>query len=164
MNKALRAWRASFTRRWHTNPDLCDTIDYVSGHQARVALLILSLVPDVSRGLITGALIHDQGETVVGDISFTAKKENPEIADIANGLEWSERRNQGFHVVVLNKDEKLLLKLCDWLDAWLWMMRHARHLYARKDWQEQLDQCRKTASALGIGEEVEALITAEATR
>ena len=52
MNPTLRAWLASATRRWHTNPDLCDTHDPVAAHQGRVALLLLSIYPDASRTLL----------------------------------------------------------------------------------------------------------------
>ena len=132
MSKTLRAWRASFTRRWHTNPDLCDTLDYDAGHQGRVALLVLSLFPDASRTLLCHAITHDQGEAAVGDISYDAKKLYPELAEMAANCEALELVKQGFVIYPnLTEREKRMLKLCDHLDAWLWMMRHARHLAKR---------------------------------
>ena len=38
MTDLLRTWRATFTRRWHSNPDLCQTHDPVGAHSARAAL------------------------------------------------------------------------------------------------------------------------------
>jgi hypothetical protein len=31
-------FRASFVRRWHTNPDLAQTVDTLAGHGERAAL------------------------------------------------------------------------------------------------------------------------------
>ena len=36
-------FRASFVRRWHTNPDLAQTVDTLAGHGGRVARIILKL-------------------------------------------------------------------------------------------------------------------------
>lgn len=164
MSKTLRAWRASFTRRWHTNPDLCDTLDHDCGHQGRVALLVLSLFPDASRTLICHAVTHDQGEAAVGDVSYDAKKRHPELHGIVDVVEGRERREQGFDFANLTDKEYRAFKLCDHLDAWLWMMRHARHLAKRSDWAAQLKMIVAEAISLGAGPEVRALVAAEEGR
>lgn len=165
MNRILRIWRASFTRRWHQNFDLCHTADPVGGHQGRTALLVLGLFPKASRALVVAAVTHDQGEVASGDMSFDAKKRFPDLAETLWMVEGEEIEEQGLAGYDnLQPKEFKALKLCDWLDAWLWMMRHARHLYARSDWQEQLRLCRRSAEDLGVGAEVEAMIDAEVTR
>lgn len=164
MSKTHRAWRASFTRRWHTNPDLCDTLDYDCGHQGRVALLVLSLFPEASRTLLCHAVTHDQGEAAVGDVSYDAKKAHPELHGIVDVIEGRERRAQGFGFPNLTDREYRALKLCDHLDAWLWMMRHARHLFNRDDWKEQRKHMHAEALWLGVGPEVTALIADETVR
>lgn len=165
MSKTLRAWRASFTRRWHTNPDLCDTLDYVSGHQGRVALLVLSIFPDASRTLLAHAITHDQGEAAVGDISYDAKRRFPAVAEMCAKAEAQELENQGFRLPNLTERETRMLKLCDHLDAWLWMMRHARHLAGRSDWREQRQHMLNEAAYLEFpDDEVEYLIDAEESR
>lgn len=164
MSKTLRAWRASFTRRWHTNPDLCDTLDYDCAHQGRVALLVLSLFPDASRNLLAHAITHDQGEAGIGDISYDAKRRVPTLAEIAAEEEAREIKEQGFALSALGDKEKRILKLCDHLDAWLWMMRHARHLAKRLDWAAQLKMIVAEAISLGAGPEVRALVAAEEGR
>ena len=164
MSKTLRAWRASFTRRWHTNADLCDTLDYDAGHQGRVALLVLSLFPDASRTLLCHAITHDQGEVAVGDISYDAKKAHPELHGIVDVVEGRERRAQGFDFANLTEKEHRAFKLCDHLDAWLWMMRHARYLVSREDWAEQYQHMLREADWLGVQPEVFALLRAEETR
>jgi hypothetical protein len=164
MSKTLRAWRASFTRRWHTNPDLCDTLDYDCGHQGRVALLVLSLFPDASRTLLCHALTHDQGEAAIGDISWDAKRRHPDLAKTSAEVELREIREQGFDLPDLTEKEKRVLKLCDHLDAWLWMMRHARHLQKREDWQGQRAHMLAEAKWLAVQPEVLALLHAEEGR
>ena len=164
MSKTLRAWRASFTRRWHTNFDLCDTLDYDCGHQGRVALLVLSLFPDASRTLLCHAITHDQGEVGPGDVSYEAKRANPELHGILDVLEGRERREQGFDFSEISEKDHRKFKLCDHLDAWLWMMRHARHLAKRSDWAAQLKMIVAEAISLGAGPEVRALVAAEEGR
>lgn len=164
MSKTLRAWRASFTRRWHTNFDLCDTNDTDAGHQGRVALLVLSLFPDASRTLLCHAITHDQGEVAVGDISYDAKRQYPKLAEISAAAEADEIKAQGFSFSPLTDKEKRILKLCDHLDAWLWMMRHARHLAKRSDWSAQQKMIVAEAISLGSGPEVRALVAAEEGR
>lgn len=164
MNQTLRAWRASFTRRWHTNPDLCDTTDYVAGHQCRVALLILSLFPDASRALLCRALTHDQGEVAAGDMPHNAKTKYPEIGVAVALVEAQEIGAQGFAWPELAQDEQHILKLCDHLDAWLWMMRHARHLARRDDWAARRQQLVVDSVLLSVRDQVLALIVAEEAR
>ena len=161
MNHVTRMWRGSFTRRWHQNFELCDTVDYVSGHQARVALLMLALKPDVSGDAITAALIHDQGEVGSGDMSYMCKKEHPILGEVLAVLEREERVKQHLPSVEMDLDEYRLLQFCDRLDSWLWMMRHKRELYARRDWQEMLSAMRETAEALDLTEKLEAIIDDE---
>lgn len=159
MSNAYRAWKASFTRRWHSNYDLCDTLDYVSGHQQRVALLMLALKPDVSRVALIHAITHDQGEMAAGDWSRLLKKGMPlEVYEHHKAAEDEEIAAQFGSIPNLTVRETDLLRLCDWLDAWLWMMRNARHLYARVDWQVQKADTLALADRLGLDEEVEALI------
>lgn len=162
MNTVRRIWRASFTHRWHTNYDLCDTRDPVHGHQGRVVLLVLGLFPQASRQLLVAAATHDQGECKAGDGPYDAKKEYPGYKEILDTIEADELYDQGLdYQADLWPEDKDRLRLCDWLDAWLWMMRHARHLYARSDWQAQLRDTRRLAETLGVGAEVDGLIDEE---
>lgn len=164
MSNALRAWRASFTRRWHTSFDLCDTVDYDAGHQGRVALLILSIFPDCSRVLLAHAITHDQGESAAGDLPYTAKLLDPGLADRAAAIEAEAIRLQGFDLPNLTEKEQRILKLCDWLDAWLWMMRHRRSLRTRRDWLDQAERALDNAAWLAVQEEVQEIMRAEIER
>lgn len=160
----LRAWRASFVRRWHTNFDLCDSGDYISGHQQRVALLILSLFPHASRSLLIEAIIHDQGEAGSCDCSYDAKAAMPVLRNMLAEAEGQELIRQGLEPQELQEWEAQALKLCDRLDAWLWMMRHARHLFIRADWLKQRAEMMELAGALNVGSAVYAIVDAEERR
>lgn len=160
MNATYRAWQAGFVRRWHTNFDLCHTIDCDAGHQGRVAVLVLGLFPQASRALIVNALTHDQGEIAVGDVSYMVKAQSPAMRPILEGLERDEIARQGLPQCELSPDEAKALKMCDWLDAWLWMARHRPELASRADWMAQLEATMKTAEALGVEEKVAALVGA----
>lgn len=154
MNLTYRAWRAGFTRRWHTNFDLCDTVDYDAGHQGRVCILVLKLFPDASRALIVRALTHDQGEIAAGDAPYPTKKANPAFDQMLKMLEEEEIEKQGLEQPELTVYEAEALRLCDWLDAWLWMVRFASHLRHRPDWTAQLLSMIEVSDTLGVKNQV----------
>lgn len=158
MSTIYRAWRASFVRRWHSNPDMCHTVDPISGHQLRVALLALSLRPDLSRAALIHAITHDQGEVATGDLPHDAKVANPELRSIVEMVETAERTAQRWDSAPLPDGEGELLKLCDWLDAYMWVLRHRPRLTHRKDWRDQYTTMTNRAGALGVSEEVKALL------
>ena len=151
MSDIFRSWRATFTRRWHANFDLCHTDDPDGGHSARVALLMLHLKPDLSRDALIAALVHDLGEMATGDHSYDFKKEFPDIALRSAKLELLEvTEKQGLPFPALSVEEHKLLKICDGIDAWLWMVRHAPHLRHRHDWRRQAEDMLAAADGLGV--------------
>jgi len=158
MTHPFRAWRASFTRRWHSNPDLCDTVDPDSGHQCRVALLVLTLWPSAGRELIVAAITHDQGEAGPGDMSLGTKTANPELRAMVAELEAAEIEAQGLPDLALTEEERAMLKLCDRLDSYLWMLHHMPHLARRTDWRKQASDTYAMAIKLSVGPEVSRLI------
>ncbi|MDK3075165.1 hypothetical protein QO034_18920 [Sedimentitalea sp. JM2-8] len=134
---AFDAWSAGFVRRWHTHPQLCDTVDYNSGHQQRVALLMLSFKPYVSRDALVAAMLHDQGEVDAGDMAHPAKEKHPVIRGMLRDVEMESIANQGFDYPCLKPDELNLLTLCDWLDSYLWMLRHFPKYLRDEAWMHQ---------------------------
>lgn len=160
MNPTYRAWQAGFVRRWHGNYDLCDTVDYDAGHQGRVFILVLRLFPLASRALLVHAGTHDQGEVAVGDVSYMVKIANPELRPVLDGLEAAEIAAQGLPQPDISPIEEKRLKLCDWLDAWLWMLRHKPSLAVREDWSAQLAATLEMAESLGVKDEVTRLAEA----
>lgn len=147
----LAIWRATFTERWHADPDLAGSGDRVSGHSGRTALLIIILFPDAGRDLVDAALIHDLGESEVGDVSATAKRADPILA---RRLELAEEeRLAGMRLVppALDVRDGARLKLADRLDAFLWMRHKAPWLEVRQDWSAARAWLEASGASLGLG-------------
>lgn len=160
MNRILEAWQSSFTRRWHNNFDLANSQDPISGHQGRVAVLMLQLCPEASRNALIAALTHDLGEGSYGDMAYDLKRAEPDMAKKLSDLEADKLDDLGIGSPPLTQHEESLLKMCDWLDAWLWMMSHARHLHRREDWQAQLGGTLRLACETGVHDVVAGLVCA----
>lgn len=148
MADILAIFRAGFVRRWHTNPDLAHTCDRIDGHSARVARIILAMHPNPSLALVRAALIHDDGESVVGDIppspykrqlaaesgSFPDKMEDCAIADL-----W------GWTAYEVDAGHAEWLKFADRLDAYMWAAHHAPHVLGVDGWPEAREWLMNTA-------------------
>ena len=160
MNKTLKAWNAGFVRRWHTHPQLCDTVDYDSGHQQRVAILMLSFWSDASRAAIVASIIHDQGECDAGDMARPAKQKHPEIGAMLHDVEMDSIKAQGFDFPELTDEEEQMLAACDTLDCYAWMIRYKPHLRLRQDWKDLLDHMRHSFAKLGRLIELDTFLSA----
>lgn len=137
-------------RRWHSNTDLSHTIDETGAHSARVLVLALRLNPNLSREGIIYAATHDIGEKKSGDFPYDFKKDNPELAKLIGAYEAQVAESFGFPVPEIPEGEAKLIKLCDWLDAFLWAQKHKPSLTQRDDWQAQLADCLNMARELGV--------------
>jgi 5'-deoxynucleotidase YfbR-like HD superfamily hydrolase len=146
----LKQWQATFTRRWHTLPHLSHTVDPVGYHSGRMAVLALTLFPDASRYLLAAIAVHDLGESVTGDVPWSAKRTR-ELKYLLDGIEQMQMRGFGFgDMMKLNGLDARRLKFLDRLDAYLWANHHAPEMVDRDfDWQEQLDWLNKEAEELG---------------
>ena len=150
MTNLTSIFRAGFVRRWHSNPDLCHTVDPIDGHSARVARIILALHPSPSVALIRAALTHDDGESVTGDMSAVCKEQNPVIASILARAEGVARRALWGHDPAISSAEERWLKFADRLDAYMWASHHAPHIMDRDGWSELLAWINETADVLGV--------------
>jgi hypothetical protein len=146
----MAAWRAGFTRRWHSNPDMAQFDDPVCGHSGRVAVLAVMLFP--SRiAVMRAAVLHDLGEGAVGDMNGDTKRRNPDLAAMLDRLEDAAVQDMGLPFVSLSESDVRCLQLCDWLDAWLFMMLRAPHLAGRDDWAAYRVKIGALAEGLGVG-------------
>lgn len=152
MNNMLKAWNAGFVRRWHTNPELCDTVDYDCGHQHRCTILLLLFWPDAPSWLITATLIHDQGECDAGDMAGPAKAKHPEIRTLLQIVESESIREQGFSHQKLTPEEKRRVKFVDYLDSYIWMLRHKSSMSRKKKWKKQLEELHEMAHDLSVSQ------------
>jgi 5'-deoxynucleotidase YfbR-like HD superfamily hydrolase len=140
-------WRATFTRRWHSNSDMCYTVDPVGGHSARVALILLHCWPDASRDLIMAALMHDLAESVTGDIPPSAKEMFPTFSL----MERHVAATSGWHVDLPPEDEARL-RFADRLDAFMWADHHnAAH---GDGWEDGREWLIYAAERMGIMDKV----------
>lgn len=148
MADLLAIFRAGFVQRWHTHPDLSHTNDRIDGHSARVARIILALNPDPSLALIRSALIHDDGESVVGDMPHGGKAGR--LGAEYTHAEGTAMRQLWGATPKLPGDDLLWLQFADRLDAYMWAMHHAPKLIKRAEWQDALDDLFSMARDLGV--------------
>ncbi len=139
----IPAWLATFVRRWHTNPDLCHTVDPIGWHSSRMAILALQIWPDCSRDLLVACLCHDLGESVTGDVPFGEKNA------FHTAREMQALHQMGLGVPVIDDDARRL-KYLDRLDAYLWAKHHAPHVLIRQDWRDALTWLQAEADNLNI--------------
>lgn len=138
-DEILTKWKAGFVRRWHSNPDLCGTIDPTDGHSARVVKLALMLQPDLSRDAIIYAISHDDGECGLGDVSGLWKRNNPELAKQLQVSEAENRATLGINLPDISEHELRIVDAADKIDAYLWMMHHNPKLAETEDWKTAKD-------------------------
>jgi 5'-deoxynucleotidase YfbR-like HD superfamily hydrolase len=146
----IRAWLATFVRRWHTNPSLCHTVDPIGAHSARMGVLALHFWPDASRDLLVACLCHDLGESVTGDVPFGIKQKAPDLAELLDIEEQYALADLSLPAFVAVVTDKLRLKYLDRLDAYLWAKHHAPHVLAQDDWRECLAWLQREADTLNI--------------
>lgn len=158
MNNILKAWNAGFVRRWHTQPRLCDTVDYTSGHAQRCTVLLLLFWPDSSRDSIIDTLTHDQGEDDSGDIARPAKQAFPKMRDMASDVERASIETQGLNLSDPSEEEILRRKFVDLLDSYLWMLRHKPSMQHRPEWKEQYELLRQWSHATKVYPQWESFI------
>lgn len=142
-------WRATFTARWHTNPDLCHTHDPVAAHSARVALILWTLWPDSPRDLILAALTHDLAESVVGDMPPAGKSM---LANAATAERLIAVQN-GWQVETA---EQAKLNFADKLDAYMWADHH--RATGSDEWHDAAETLRFWADRLGVREQLDGVI------
>jgi 5'-deoxynucleotidase len=148
-----KAFHAGFVRRWHTNPYLAHTVDRIDGHSARVARIILMLHPAPSAGLLAAALIHDDGESVVGDLPgpFKANLEYASVYALDKIEKNATRAIWGDRVPTLTKDECAWMHMADRLDAYMWCAHHAPDQIDTKEWGKARTEIMDMARDLGCG-------------
>ena len=143
-------FRAGFVRRWHSDPDMCHTVDRIDGHSARVARIILALHPSPSVALIRAALTHDDGESVTGDMGAVCKYGNPQLLSLLARVEYIARTDLwGLDPNLVLADIQWL-KFADRLDAYMWAAHHAPHILGRDRWVKHLAWINETADLLGV--------------
>lgn len=152
-------WRSGAVHRWHHSKHhvLRTSGDTVAAHSARVAVLVGLLMGRTGDGdMIMAALLHDAPECDLGDTGRMAKVKNP---DLKNGLlileaDWFVQHGVGHYIFDMNDP---LIKLCDSLDAILWVASIAPYILAEQEWQDHIAEVERMA--WGISADVAAKVT-----
>ena len=150
----LDIFRAGRCRRWHRHPVMVDTDDRLDGHQGRVARLALALFPD-DHDLLIMALTHDDGESVTGDIPNPVKNQLSQVArDAIEDMEenarlrlWGGLSGSGKATDIVRTATRL--RLCDKLDAIMWVAHHHPRLLAEPGWQSDIAEVKALAAQCG---------------
>lgn len=148
--KAL--WGSGFVNRWHNHPDprLRNAQDTTAAHQQRVALLVLSLLgkyaTDAERmDAVWSAIVHDAGEVATGDVPAPAKAE---AAGMVSRSEAAWFIQHGIPAPLTKS--ATLLRMCDKIDAILFVARHAPDLLESSEWRRDTESVLRGAYALNM--------------
>lgn len=145
----IEARLASMTRRWSSNPDMCDVHDSVAEHAYRVTLALKQYWPDSSADAITYALVHDLAEKYTGDWPSEFKRDNPDLAAIEANIAAEYIAALGFSFEV-TRTEIDRVKMCDKLDAYLKVKHHKPWVLGRERYQKDKREVLAYAERLGV--------------
>ena len=148
-----------FAQRYATNPDLARHGQTLGHHQWGVATLPLTLFPACRKEVLVEALLHDTGEPGVGcDMAAPAKRRYPEIATALAMAEYVERRQIGTLVEDLTDREHNQVRLCDGLEAYLYVSVVAPWVLASNGWPEMRAGLEQQAWGLDVAAAVIGLL------
>lgn len=141
---------SGFVQRWHTHPTLARLGQTLAHHQWGVTTLIMSLHGRPSVRLIRAALWHDVGEIVYGDVPYSAKSGNPELAALLSEAESQAAFKITGYYNNLSESDNLWLAMCDRLEAYLYVKLVAPALLESEDWVECLAHIKDMAQDLDV--------------
>jgi len=151
-------WASGFVNRWHSHPDprLRNAMDTTAAHSQRVAILCDQLFPDEIKHHVVAAMYHDAAECVTGDVPYTAKQSDPALRA---SLDKSEDQFLADHLIKSWSDHFYAeVKLCDGLDAILFVQMVAPDLLDRDDFKAQCRSVLNLAVSLGVDHDVANMI------
>jgi len=148
-------WKSGDVNRWHANADyrLRNSCDTNAAHSFRVMMLMDRLFPDASKDELRQAMYHDTPEVVTGDTPHTTKAE---YGDPMKQIESAVRTR--FDIPEPGSKK---VKLCDSIDAIMWMKNVAPDLRDRNDWIAHRNKTFAIAREFGseVSAKVERLIS-----
>lgn len=151
-------WASGFVNRWHSHPDprLRNAMDTTAAHAQRVAILCDQLFPSEHKRHVVAAMYHDAAECITGDVPYLAKRNHP---GLRASLDRAEDQFLADHCVTSWSDHFYAeIKLCDGLDAILFVQMVAPDLLTRDDFKDQSRGILDLAKSLGIDRDVINLI------
>jgi 5'-deoxynucleotidase YfbR-like HD superfamily hydrolase len=94
--------------------------------------------------------MHDVGEIVYGDIPYSAKKGNPELARLLDEAESEALVSITGYKNYLSAQDSLWLLMCDRLEAYLYVREVSPDLLKSGDWSDCLLHIKEMAQELGV--------------
>lgn len=148
------------TQRYHARPEMAVYNQTTADHSWGVATLMVLLKPDVSREALLTAIFHDSGERWAGDLPYPFKRSNAYLAQRHAVTEARLARENGVPQYVISEEEHSLMKLCDRLEAHLFVKLRQPHILETGAWVKQAEGILKEAVELGVEEKVKELLNA----
>jgi hypothetical protein len=142
-------FNAGRARRWHRHPVMADFDDRLDAHQGRVARIAKALFPG-DHDLIAAALEHDDGESATGDMPNPAKNRLPAVAREAMDAMEMQAVRAMWGKSAAPPCNAARLKLCDLLDAIMWVSFKAPHLLREDGWQDDVTKAMDLAAETGV--------------
>ena len=145
--------------RWHHHP--MDALrlsgDNITTHQDRCVGLLLRLFPKAPDTLVKATRHHDDPEKWLGDPSYTAKRDFPDLAGAWSRAEAIVIERENIPQPA-NQWEADVVKLVDLMDAYRWMIKHAPSLILTHDWVISCEDILDRAQRLGVSPAVARMI------
>ena len=151
-------YRSGFVRRYHTHPTLGAHGQTNGHHQWGVAALIVALHPNPSRELLMAALFHDAGEYLTGDLPYSFKMFFPKVYEAVSREEEAECADMLGRGLLLEARDRDWLKMCDRLEAVLFVGLVEPARLAEPDWRECVSSVVRMAAGLGVEDEVRGML------
>ena len=142
-------WKSGAVKRWHSHidNDLRESGDTTGWHSQRMALILLMIHPSQPPAhLLACILTHDTPETFTGDVPALVK--GGRIGEYLEAYEQEVTKTYGLPIP--SRTDKRWIRLCDLLDAILWVADRAPAHLATKPWVECANEAAEIAVELGV--------------
>lgn len=148
-------FRAGQVRRYHALPEIATLGQTVADHSWGMLALLYKLNPTPSPNLVKAIAMHDGDEIVGGDMSYTFKLAEPELAAEHDRKAKKMAKLAGIpQPPRLTEEEELWLKLLDRLESHLLVMLYRPDLLSRPEFVNQemaiLDMARRIDLTLPV--------------
>lgn len=135
--RALETLISGEVRRYHAAPTVAPQT--IAAHCWGVAMILYYIEPAIPLRVLMEALLHDVGEAYAGDMTFTAKRDNPGLKDVMHDIEHKARSAfflEGPRPFPVEQSWVSLLKVADTLDGLWWCYRAERGRLIFERWDE----------------------------
>jgi len=152
--KILETLDSGLVTRWHTSPQMNRTMQNNASHSWGVCIIALGVAPHlVDKDFLVHALLHDCGERKVADVSSSVKNRMPELSAMLKSAEEKAILDLDLELPPLSKDQQTLLKLCDMLEAIIFILNFAIYPDQVDGWESAIDKASDLIGRLPASED-----------